>query len=96
MANIKKILRDNHIRLYDYAEFTEKMHIAEGRFGSVDRVNWRGRGKLVVLKTVRDLDRYPEEEVRNFVKALKRGTGYHSYNYYVQEVFGLTQGLLHR
>src|SRR5947207_10896791 len=48
---VEKAVTENHIKYYDYSEFTNMKEINNGSVGSIFRANWKGTDTLLVIKS---------------------------------------------
>ncbi|CAG8625620.1 2810_t:CDS:2 [Ambispora gerdemannii] len=68
---LNSAIRDEHIKQFDYAEFTEFMNIGQGGFGEVKRAYWDGTNQVYALKSIKPQEETSKEERNLLVREIK-------------------------
>jgi serine/threonine protein kinase len=48
---LERSIVDEHIKYYEYSDFTNIQHIGKGSYGNVVRANWKTSNRLFALKS---------------------------------------------
>lgn len=60
-------ISEEHIRYYEYSDFTNKQQIGKGSYGTVFCVNWKNSNRLFALKSFNN----SEETLKEVVKEVR-------------------------